>query len=253
MKPIFTKGILMPAMAALAIILPISATAGPPFATDDPAPLPYHTGESYLFTSGSHAADGTTLDAAPGIETNFSFIRNTFLHVVVPVALDRPPGGPSVYGIGDIELGLKWRFVVQTDNRPDIGIFPFLELPTGDKDRGLGAGEVQAFFPVWLEKDVGPWTSYGGGGYWINPGDGNKDWWFTGILLQRQFTDRLYLGGEVFHQTADVVGGSAITAFNIGGGLTVSAPYQILFSAGRNIDQADENLFSFYAALYRTI
>ncbi len=234
------------------LLLPRSAAAGPPFATDDPAPLPYHTGEFYLFSSGSHATGGTTLDAAPGIETNFCFIRNTFLHVVIPLTLNNPSHKPSAYGIGDVELGFKWRFMAQTDSRPDIGLFPFLELPTGNSDRGLGAGEVQAFFPVWLEKDIGPWTSYGGGGYWINPGDGNKDWWFTGILLQRQLTDRLYLGGELYHQTADVVGGSSSTAFTIGGGFTMLAPYQILFSAGRNIQHADDNLFSFYAALYRT-
>lgn len=239
-------------MSAMAVIMPMTAHAGPPFATDDPGTLPYHTGEFYLFASGVHARDATNLDAAPGMETNFSFIRNTFLHVVIPLTLNKPSGVPSAYGIGDIELGFKWRFMAQSDHRPDIGLFPFLELPIGAEDRGLGSGEVQAFFPVWLEKDIGPWTSYGGGGYWINPGEGNKDRWFTGILLQRQFTDRLYLGGEVFHQTADVVGGSSSTGFNIGGGITVSAPYQILFSAGRNIQNTDDNLFSFYTALYRT-
>jgi len=42
---------------------------------------------------------------------------------------------------------------------------------------------VQAFLPVWMQKDVGDWTVYGGGGYWINPGAGQKNWWFTGLAV----------------------------------------------------------------------
>lgn len=242
-------------LSALTIfaLVPVVAFAGPPFETDDPFSLPYHTGEAYLFAAGSQAADGTGLDAAPGIEANFSFIRNTFFHLVAPLSLSRPNGGPSTCGLGDIELGFKWRFLEQADNRPAIGLFPLLELPTGDEDRGLGAGEIQVFLPLWIGKETGPWTTYGGGGYWINPGDENKNWWFTGIMIQRQITDRLYLGAEVFHETADFVGGTSSTGINAGGGFTIADPYQVLFSFGRNVQNVDANQFSFYAAIYRTL
>ena len=60
------------------------------------------------------------------------------------------------------------------------------------------------------------WTTYGGGGYWINPGASNKNYVFLGWLLQRQVTDALAIGGEVFHQTADVVGGHDTSGFNLG-------------------------------------
>jgi hypothetical protein len=236
----------------LLYLLSPSVQAGPPFATDDPFPLPLRSGEGYLFVAGVHAADGTTFDAAPGIEMNFSFFRNTFFHLVAPLALNNPKQGPSYYGVGDLELGFKWRFLPQSDKQPEIGIFPLIELPTGNENHGLGSEKPQVFLPVWLGKDVGSWTSYGGGGYWVNPGDGNRDWWFFGILLQRQLTSRLYLGGEIFHQTADAVGALSSTGFNLGGGLTVTGPYQILFSAGRNIQNVDQNRFSFYAAFYRT-
>ena len=61
-----------------------------------------------------------------------------------------------------------------------MGIFPLVEIPTGDARRGLGAGYTQAFLPVWVQKDFGKWTTYGGGGYWINPGPGNRNYWFFG-------------------------------------------------------------------------
>ncbi len=242
--------VLIPALAAIVIAMPSSASAGPPFATDDPYPLPLYSGEFYLFATGGHASDGTTLDAAPGIETNFSFLPNTFLHIVAPLALNRPSGGPSAYGPGDLEVGFKWDFLRESRQHFDIGLFPLAELPTGDANRGLGSQKAQVFLPVWFGKEAGAWTSYGGRGYWINPGDGNRDWWFTGLLIQRQISQNLYLGAEGFHQTPDAVGGPASTGFDFGGGVTIAGPCQILFSAGRNIENVDANEFSFYAALY---
>jgi hypothetical protein len=239
-------------IVALVLAMVQAAHAGPPYETDDPEPLPYHTGEAYLFTSGSRAGDGTEIDAAPGVELNYSLLRNTFVHLVVPLAHVDPDGAGSAYGMGDVELGFKWRFIEQTTWLPDVAIFPFVEVPTGSRRRGLGTGHPQVYLPLWFQKDWGPWTVDGGGGYWINPGSGNRDWWFSGVLFQRQMTERLSLGGELVHETADTVGGSDGTGFNLGGIFTLADPYQILFSAGRNLENTAANRFSFYVALYRT-
>jgi hypothetical protein len=243
-----------PAAMVLAAILSWApaAWAGPPFETDDPEPLPAHTGEAYLFCAGSRAADGTALDAAPGVELNYSFLPGTFAHLVVPLAYEDPTDGGSAYGMGDVEIGFKWRFLEQSSWLPEVAIFPFLEVPTGSRRRGLGSGHVQAYLPLWLQKDWGPWTVDAGGGYWINPGAGNRNWWFSGVLLQRQITERLSLGGELVHETADTVDGSDGTGFDLGGDFTVAGPWQLLFSAGRNVENTAANRFSFYAALYRT-
>ena len=237
---------------AVFLVLPAAVYAGPPFVTDDPATMPIHTGELYLFATGTRAVDGDTLDAGPGFELNYSFVQNTFLHLVIPLTYIHPSEGQKAYGLGDVELGFKWRFMDQEHSLLDIATFPIVVIPTGDEGRGLGNGQPQIFLPLWIGKDWEPWSAYGGGGYWINPGEGNRNWWFVGIQLQRQISDKLYLGAELFHQTADTEGGQPSTGFNIGGGLNVGGPYQILFSTGRNIENPDDNRFSFYVALYRT-
>ena len=111
-----------------------------------------------------------------------------------------------------------------------------------------------------MQKDFGKWTTYGGGGYWFNPGPGNKGYWFTGWLLQRRVADDLLLGGEVFHQTASTTGGPGSvgyplgsrdsTGFNLAGVYDFSEQYHLLFSAGRGLQNASTtNEFSYYLGL----
>jgi hypothetical protein len=173
------------------------------------------------------------------------------VHIVAPAAFDIPSGGPNQFGYGDTELGFKYRFIEQDKNGswPSIGTFPLLELPSGDQSRGLGAGHVRAFLPLWVQKDFGDWTTYGGGGYWINQDDhyGDKNYWFFGWLLQKKVTERLTLGGEIFHQTADNIAHLDQTGFNLGGQYDFDEHIHLLFSAGTGFQNASAtNLYSWY-------
>jgi hypothetical protein len=232
------------------LIPAVTAFAGPPFRTDDPIPVDYHHGEIYLFSSGTQEAGGTS-GVGPAAEFNYGILPDTMFHLVAPMAYNNPEGEASHFGYGDTELGVKYRFVHQTDKLPAIGVFPLVELPTGDSGNGLGNGEAQYFLPLWLQKDFGKWTTYGGGGYWINPGPGNKDYWFTGILLQYSFSDNFYLGGEIFYQSADTEDGEGSTGFNLGGSIPLVSNFQVLFSAGSGLTNTSSNEFSYYIGLYR--
>ncbi len=145
------------------------ATAGPPFVTDDPEPVPYQHFEFYNISLGT-AIRGDTFSEGPAWEYNYGIIPNGQIHIIAPLTFDTQA---AAYGYGDTELGFKYRFIDEDKNgsRPMVGIYPLLELPTGDESRALGAGYVRAYFPLWLQKSFGDWTTYGGGGYWINQGD----------------------------------------------------------------------------------
>ena len=232
------------------VLIPGSAIAGPPYRTDDPEPVDYKHWEFYTFTSGTHV-NGDTSGVGPAFEFNYGIIPNGQLHIVAPTAFDHPAGSPTLFGLGDVELGFKYRFIEQDKNgsRPSVGIFPMVEVPSGDQTRGLGAGHARVFLPVWVQKDVGDWTTYGGGGYWINQNDnyGDKNYWFAGWLLQRKITEKLTLGGELFYQTADAVAGVDSAGFNLGGQYDFDEHNHLLFSAGRGFQHAsDTNLYSWY-------
>jgi len=225
--------------------------AGPPFRTDDPVPVGYRHGEVYLFSAGTHDTGGTG-GVGPAVEFNYGPLPDVMLHLITPMAYDAPEGQASHFGYGDTELGVKYRLVHETARLPMIGIFPLVEIPTGNSDKGLGNGQAQYFLPVWLQKDLGQWTTYGGGGYWINPGAGNKNYWFSGILLQYNLSESFYLGGEIFYQTADTVHGEDGLGFNLGGSLPLGKDVQLLFSAGRGLTDTSSNRFSYYISLYYT-
>jgi hypothetical protein len=243
-----------PALGIALILVARSAQAGPPFRTDDPEPVELGHWEVYAFSAATHVS-GDTAGILPGIEINYGAAPDLQLHVIAPLAFDAPSGSGVKFGYGDTELGVKYRFVEEDEDgwRPQIGIFPLLEAPTGNAARGLGTGHPHEFLPLWLQKSIGRWLTYGGGGYWINPGAGNKNFWYVGWLLQYQLFDDLALGGELFHQTADTSDGKPSTGFNLGGIYDLTEHYHVLFSAGRGIENASTtNGFSYYFALQWT-
>lgn len=221
-------------LAAFTLIASERALAGPPFITDDPEPVDYGHWEVYGFSAGAHGS-GDTSGLGPSVEVNYGALPNLQLHIIMGLAFDDPAGRQLQMGMSDTELGAKYRFIDPgpDDWWPQMGVFPLIELPTGNAQRGLGAGYTQEFLPVWVQKDFGKWTTYGGGGYWINPGPGNRNYWFTGWLLQRQITDSLALGGEIFHQTSAMVGRDPSSGFNFGGIYDFSEHYHLLFSGGQ--------------------
>jgi hypothetical protein len=231
------------------ITVPFSALAGPPFKTDDPEPVEFKNWEIYLASQYSNDRSGVSA-TAPHVEINYGIMPNAQLHIIAPMEYVKPAGSPSHYGYGDTELGIKYRFFENEEAKFMIGTFPLVEIPTGDQSRGLGNGDAQLFLPIWLQKGWGPWQSYGGGGYWINPGDGHQDFWFLGWQIQREINKNLTLGGEIFHQSPSEIGGESHTGFNIGAIINITDNHHILMSAGRDID--GPNLFSSYIAYQLT-
>ncbi len=221
------------------------AWAGPPFFTDDPEPVDYKHGEFYVASQYMHARDGKSA-TLPHFEFNYGVLPNVMLHLITPFLYVKPEGESSQYGYGDTEFGIKFRFIQETDYIPMVGTFALVEFPTGDSDKGLGNGQAQYFLPLWFQKSWGPWTTYGGGGYWINQGEGNKNWWFTGWLLQREITKQFTLGAEVFHRTISHEGGEESTGFQLGAVINLTENHHILMSAGRDFD--GPNLFTAYLA-----
>ena len=231
--------------------LPVARTlAGPPFLTDDPEPVDFQHWETYLFATGVHGPGSAHTINGPAVELNYGVLPDTQLHLIVPMASVGGGGVTSASGLGDLEMGVKYRLVHETNGWPQIGVFPLVELPTGDAGQGLGNGRAWFRLPVWLQKSWGSWTSYGGGGAALNSAPGMRDYPFGGWLVQRDLDSHLTLGGEVFAQGQDTDQDQGYVACNLGGSVNVNEHFSLLFSGGHSL--AGDNHTLWYFGLYWT-
>lgn len=233
----------------LNLILATRTFAGPPFLTDDPAPVDYQHWEAYLFGTDDYDGSAHTINA-PAVELNYGVLPDTQLHLVVPMTTVAPDHGRAESGLGDMEFGIKYRFIHETNGWPQIGIFPMVELPTGDSNRGLGNGRAWFRLPLWIQKSFGAWTTYGGGGAALNSAPGQRNYPFGGWLVQRDIGEHLTLGGEIFAQGAAADGDQGFTALNFGGTCKFTEHFDLLFSAGHSV-AGDDHTFC-YLGLYWT-
>lgn len=251
------RAIILGIIAGLALFS-TPAFAGPPFLTDDPDPVPYHHWEFYTFSTGDRTRGNNTV-SGPAIEVNNGVAPNLQLHLIVPYAY-YSQSGSSASGMGDVEAGAKYRIVTETKNRPEVGIFPLLELPTGDQSQGLGNGRTWVKAPIWLQKSWGSWTTYGGAGYAYNPAPGMRNFFYGGDLIQKSITSSLMLGGELFLQGAMtqpaapgepyVIGSRSTAIVNVGGQYNFTPDFSLLFSGGHSVQGEGQTVY--YVALYRT-
>jgi hypothetical protein len=235
-------------VAALVLAMSGSAWAGPPFATDDPEPTEYGTFENYLFSEAirfNHQTTGT----AVGLEINYGAFPDTQTSATIPLTYAPGDDGKMQYGPGPLLLGVKYRFIEEDDDgwRPQVAFYPQVNIPL---DRQVGTTNVNWLLPIWAQKSFGPWTTFGGGGYWINPGPGNQNYYFVGWAILRQVTPNLHLGAEIFHQSASFIHEASQTSYNGALLYDFSDHWHIVASAGSGIIRAEQsNQFSYYLGL----
>lgn len=231
---------------------------GPPFLTDDPVPVDLHHYELYLF-SGVDVGRAEVDPTGPAVEFNWGALPRTQLHAVLPLGAIVPrnpngPDGPRHFGLTDMELGVKFAFLLQSRHRPQIGTFPMFEMPTGDYDKGLGVGRVWYKLPLWAYKDLGQWTVDGGGGYQIVPQTGFSNFAYGAFLVERKLGQKLELGTEVFAHGGEGDGtphARSSTLFDSGGYYHFKFPgLQLLFAYGHSVAGQRETYG--YLGLYYT-
>jgi hypothetical protein len=252
--------------AALFLIVVLTAPTiraqGPPYQTDDPTPVDFKHYEAYIFgsVSGTPVAYNTL---GPAFEFNWGAIPRVQLHAILPLGgsfpannpIYAPSGqGPETFGLTDMELGAKIGFIKQTKHRPQIGTFTMIEIPTGNFSRGLSVGKTWYKLPVWVEKEIGPWTIDGGVGYAVVRQTDFRSFLYAGFLVKREINKKLELGVESFSHTRE---GAAAPQTQSSSMIDIGGYYhfkreglQFLFAYGHSVAGQTENYA--YLGLYYT-
>lgn len=223
-----------------------AALAGPPFVTDDPEPVARHHAEINLIYQDTRF-DGGRAGTLTG-ELNYGCAREMQCHIAVPEAFNRPTGAVSQSGMGDTELGVKYRFLDDPDHGWSAATYPTIYLATGDAARGLGNGRTQLLLPLWVQRTLGDWSLDAGLAYLVNPAADARNSWFTGVLAQRSFGERFSVGAEVFHRTSPGTGQPGSSGFNIGAIANLAPRQNLLVSLGRGLSNVETNRRSVFLA-----
>ncbi|MEO5494921.1 MAG: transporter [Sphingomonas sp.] len=231
-------------LAAVALAaFPAPAFAGPPYDTDDPEPTDYRHWELYLFGAG--ARSGGAFDGSAGLDLNYGVVKDVQLTATLPADFTRGPVART--GVGDVELGVKYRFYRDDAAGFSIAAFPRLILPSSGQR--YGSGKTALLLPVWAQKDIAKWSFFGGGGYAINPGTDNRNYWQVAGAVTREVSSKLSIGVEATHRGPDAAGARPTTTLGIGGIYRLKGPLSLLASAGPSFGGRDGDKYHAYVAL----
>jgi hypothetical protein len=207
--------------------------AGPPFVTDDPEPPPpggWEINVPFIL----ERTPGKTEMNAPLFDLNYG-LPDIQLKLEIPVTLVHRDNDGTAAGSGDLLLGVKWRFFNYEPTQLQLGVYPQVLLPTADESRGLGEGRTALVLPFLAQKNWGEWTVYGNVGFWWQTAAETRNYFYGGAVLERDITERLTLGVELFGNSPKERGSRSDVALNIGGTWKLRQHFNLLFAGGRDI------------------
>ncbi len=116
---------------------------GPPMITDDPGVVDLHKWE--INTSVNSSITNTVQLAVPYIDANYGIARNLQLKAETPYLITFEKQSHVTGALGEVLLGLKFRFMDESKNFVSVGTYPQLAV----------TGEKGFLFPLLFEKTFG--------------------------------------------------------------------------------------------------
>jgi len=164
-----------------------------------------------------------------------------------PAAFDRPAASRTNFGLGNIELAAKYRFLHQDTFGLDVSFFPRVFLPSPSNT--VGNATASLLLPIWVQKDwSGGWSAFGGGGCVVS-GRSSQNFCEAGGVVTYQVLPKLQLGVELFHQTADGNGTPATSSVGMGVRYDINDNFHLLGYLRRGIENVDTtDRYSWYAS-----
>jgi len=253
-------GLFVRALAIVSVAYCGQAFAGsPPLITDDPETPGYRGWELNFVWSYEQTHDGHEMEC-PLFDFNYGLTSDRDQLKVEWAAFEVDPDGPggnAEWGISDLLVGYKYRFIDEKDTCTGwmVSFYPQVSSPTGDESRDLGSGQTELLIPFEFQKNYEESKS------WINPeigynivfGDlGSQNSWKFGLAMGQEMTDKLEIEWEVgsFVFEGSGHGGEPDDPFfNIGFEYRKTKNINLFGSAGRSFRGSEDGVPEFFAVL----
>lgn len=190
------------------LLMTTSAYAGHPLVTDDTGTqgkgkVQVELGMSYFYDKDKFD-DWTTFKAEGGeasVGVTVGVLDTVDIVVGVPYAWfsvkENDVRIERKDGISDITFDVKWRFFEK--NGWSLAVKPGVSVPTGDEDRGLGAGRAGYRLFLVVTKEIEPFAVHVNAGYIRNENlaEERKDIWHASVAAEVEVIKNLKLMANV--------------------------------------------------------
>jgi len=184
--------------------------------------------------------NGQSVSHVPDVDINFGLgnrIQLTYENAWLRLW---NPGAPAKYGMGQDQLGVKWRFYDNGKEGMQFSMFPQLSVnnPNHAVQRGITPPGASLLLPVEFTRKIGPVNLNLEAGY--NVVHLGPDGWFTGMIVGHEFTKKLEMDAEFF-TTGTFHPSFVQPTFDVGGRYKLHRPLVLLLMAGRSVRPAHSN------------
>jgi hypothetical protein len=215
------------------------AQGGPPFYTTDPG-TPGNMNWEINFGYMPFLYSGQSISHVPDADINFGVgdrIQLTYEDAWLRVWNQ---GAPAKYGMGQDQLGVKWRFYDTGEEGMAFSVFPQLSVnnPNHAVQRGITPPGASLLLPVEFTKKIGPVDVNLESGY--NLVHLGPDGWFTGLVVGHEFTKKLELDAE-FYASGTFHPSYAQPLLDFGARYKMHRPFILLLMAGRSLEPGTDN------------
>ena len=212
------------------------AQGGPPYYTNDPG-TPGNKQWEINLGYMPFLYDTQSITHMPDVDINFGLgnrIQLTFENAWLRV--DNPLGNPQ-YGLGQDQLGFKWRFYDNEKSGFAMSVFPQVSLNNPDSSvrRGITPRGASLILPVEFSKKIGPIDLNWEVGY--NAVHLGSDGYLAGLVVGHEFTNNFEMDAE-FYSVGQFHPAVNSDTFGIGARYKIHPPFILLLMAGRSVEAA---------------
>jgi hypothetical protein len=178
---------------------------------------------------------GSTFFGLPLLDANYGVGDRIQLNCQASWNILRNAGQPSIVGMSDSQLAVKWRYFDAGEHGLRLSIYPRLTFldPGSDSDRRrLADREATFLLPFEAQKDF-QWFSVNVDGGCLLSADKKDRGWMGGICIGRDVTKGWELDAEVHVNTDEHAGRSEWIA-NAGSRVDLSEHAALLLAVGRD-------------------
>ncbi len=215
------------------------AQGGPPYYTNDPGtPGPFNweinLGYMPFFYSDQSVSHTPDVDINFGVGDRIQLTyENAWLRV-------QNPASSTKFGLGQSNLGVKWRFYDAGESGLAVSTFPqlFLNNPNDAVSRGITPPSEGFLLPFEFSRKFGPvGVDYEIGYQFTHKGPNT---WLTGLVLGHDFTSKFEMDAEFYSQGAFHPSNYQPT-IGLGARYKIHSPVILLLMAGRSLEPTRSN------------